>query len=799
MLRIASLLALLPWAGACLAAGLYPAPRGPFHDLIVEGRPVATIVATPPAEGRDPAAELNRVLEKMSGAGLPIAEKPAEGVNVFVGGQAAFRRLGKRPDDLDLGREGFVIATVGDDLVLAGATNIATHYAVTAFLEEHLGCRWPWPDEIGEVIPERKTVRFGRINSLQRPDFRLRWIGRGEWALRNRMNVQTGEPDEFHVKWAVHTYMDLVPPDEYADEHPEFYPMVGGERVDPRKTGNPRVHNLCVSNPLVAEAAARTIDRIVTQNPAIRMISVDPEDTQRFCECDECRALDEPRAPYERKNSKRVFTFTNRVAELVAKKHPDLLIKTIAYHSYVLPPKDPSIIPRDNVVIQLCRFEGHNYPLDDPQCPANAKFYQAYREWLERTHNLALYEYYWKVSWVGLPWPILSSLRADIPMFHRDGLVGVFTQWSTNFATNGLAYYVAAKLLWDSSLDVDAIVEDYHRALFQEAAGPMMKYTAILEEAAHTPGLVLAAQRPYGDILSVFTPQRLRRLDALLSQAEKLAKAEDVRRRLAAMRMAQEYAEMAQRYLATIRDLVEGKPTTWYGDQPDVSKQADEAAGPIAAQIREFLAQPEAAYALDQPNGYIERMLKPRLVADGLRSGFGEDGGVRLTKPQWLRSEEGAKYAAKLADPQPKTFDLWLYGNDLDFVGGQPEHPVEMQRPDGEWQQVGAVGTAEMPGDGRNVCYVIPNISRNDFPGENLRVRISNPVGGPYGSRVFAVWLMPTGMESRAKAATARVQNDLYAVRASSAGFTELGYMGQMLGDGDEYVFEVQWVGFPAP
>ena len=41
-----------------------------------------------------------------------------------------------------LGNEGYVIRTVGDDLVIAGGQLRGNMYGVYGFLEDHLGCRW---------------------------------------------------------------------------------------------------------------------------------------------------------------------------------------------------------------------------------------------------------------------------------------------------------------------------------------------------------------------------------------------------------------------------------------------------------------------------------------------------------------------------------------------------------------------------------------------------------------------------------------------------------------------------------
>ncbi|HIE52955.1 MAG TPA: DUF4838 domain-containing protein [Armatimonadetes bacterium] len=742
----------------------------PQRYIVREGQAEAVIVDGGTPEGCTSAAqELAHYLQRLSGAKIPVQKEPAPGrVNLYLGGRRAFAQAGTTPEALNLGRDGFLLRTVEDGLVLAGGRNLSTLYAVYSFLED-LGCRWYFPGELGEVVPHRRTIPLPEVNRVERPAFRLRWIGRGEWGRRNRQNVGTGEPDEFQVKWFVHTYQQLVPGRKLFKAHPEYFALVGSARRDPRRPG--RV-NLCTSNPEVVAQAAATICRLKEENPNLAMISVDPEDTQVFCQCEACRALDQPDAPYQRRASNRVFTFTNQVADLVAERYPDLILKTIAYHSYVRPPADPNWRPRPNVAIQFCRFECHNHGLQDPTCPVNQGFNAWLEEWLERTPKVLLYEYYWKVSWVGLPWPIQRSLTADFPRYQRDGLFGLASQWSTNFATNGLGYYLAAKLTWNPQAEVEALVDDYCRGLFAEAAEPMRAYFADLERAAQESGLHLAFQRPYREIVALFTDEVLARLEGHIARAEQLARSDLVRRRVAMMRAAVDYTRLVRDYLRAVLKSPALRKIRWAGQtrSPEAEAALEETRGK-AEEIRQFLARPENADALDQVNNYTELLLNPEYVLRAVRRRG------TYTKAHWQR-ERGQAPALRL---RPRTVALWLYGNDFDFVEGRPEHSVAVRNRMGEWLPVGTIGTAEHPGDGRNLCYVLSGLRWADFP-EEWEVRIENPPGGPYASTLYGIWIMPEGAVPVPEA-TRRVETELEAVREAAYGFTEFDYRGILCGE----------------
>ena len=307
--------ALFTHAPLARAADLHPPMRPPFSIWTDEGEARACIVAAS-GPGDRPAQELNGWIKRITKVALPIATSaPDQGPRVFVGGAAAWNRLNTRRDSLGLGTDGFVIRAVGRDLVIAGGTDLGTLFGVYAFLEHYLDCRWFWPGENGIYCPSRPTLRVGQIDEVSLPDFRIRWIIRtADCARFNRLNVGIRHPDEFRIKWFVHTWLALVPPKAYWPGEPEYYAEVGGKRKDP---STPRSQvNICTTNPAVASAAAKMIDEIMRGDPAVDMVSVDPMDTQVFCGCTDCQKLYDTKAPYELRASRLVFDFSNRLAEL---------------------------------------------------------------------------------------------------------------------------------------------------------------------------------------------------------------------------------------------------------------------------------------------------------------------------------------------------------------------------------------------------------------------------------------------------------------------------------------------------
>jgi hypothetical protein len=680
---------------------------------------------------------------------------------------------------------------VGDDLVIAGSTNLGTLFGVSAFLEHYLGCRWFWPGETGIVVPKRRTLRVGRIDEVSRPDFAIRWIIRdADCARFNRLNVGVNEPDEFRIQWFVHTWRRLVPPARYWKEHPEYYAESGGRRLDPTR---PRARvNLCTTNPGVLAEAVRTIDEQLAADPSIDMISVDPEDTQQFCQCTKCRKLSDPDAPYPVRNSRLVFHFTKRVAEQVRRRHPRLLIKTIAYHTYLAPP--PFKLP-DNVVVQFCRFTCHNHFLGDPACPDNRYFNRYFLGWSKVCRRIMFYEYYYKASWCGLPWPVVHMLRRDLPYLRQHGVVGLASQWSPNHANNGLGFYVASKLLWDADLDVDLLLDDFYAKAYAEASGPMRRYHERLQRAMAESGLHVAQQRAFRQMWKLFTPELLRALRSDLAEAKRVVVDPGAAARIELIENGLRYTELVADYLRTVARFAETPGgQRWIGatQAVDINKLAA-ACEPKVKAIEAFIRSPNGRYATAGLGPYVQRLLDPQTVA---RLWYDPGDLARrrtLTKAQWLEGR-----SQRFLTSPPARAALWLYGNDIDYSRGYgPEHRILARGRDGRPVLLGELARPDRAGNMVNRAFIIRHIELKRLDLDRLVISIENPPGGPTSSRIFAVYLMPDD-DTPEDEATRLIELELETVRGRAAAFFEFGYGGTYSLDGRPLLIELGSATFPA-
>src|SRR5688500_16538437 len=159
----------------------------------------------------------------------------------------------------------------------------------------------------------------------------------------------------------VHTFNELVPPEMYFEEHPDYFSLVDGKRM-PRQ--------LCLTNPNVLQITVQNLRKKIARNPEAKYWSVSQNDNREFCTGEKCKAIDDR----EGSPSGSILSFVNQVAD----QFPDKMISTLAYEYGRRAPK--TIVPRDNVNIMLCSIEIHR---DKPttQDTTSADFARDVKEW----------------------------------------------------------------------------------------------------------------------------------------------------------------------------------------------------------------------------------------------------------------------------------------------------------------------------------------------------------------------------------------------------------------------------------
>ena len=507
--------------------------------LVRDGRSDYTIVIglrCSPSE-RHGAEELRMFLEQISGVRLPISEVDVPAPRILVGRSKALDRLGLDIDFEALGDEGFVIRTVDRDLVLAGGAQRGSMYACYEFLDRHLDCRWLTPRD--SRIPRRETITLPDIDDRKVPALEYRepyYLEAldGDWAARNRMNsfnagyrhavdldARRGGKMLYIENCWQHSYRRLVPSAKYFREHPEYFPLINGKRdthyIDPRWPGVPRPAQLCLTNPELPGVIAATIREWLRDDPLKQgIISVSQEDGEGFCECGECRAMQER----EGSLSGPVLQLANQVADAIGDEFPNVGIHTLAYGSTRKPPKH--MRARPNVVVHLCSIECcFSHPLSSCDYEENRKFREDIATWSKICDRLWMWDYVRNFSQPPMPFPNLHVLQPNIKFFTDHGVKGVFAQGNIEGTgeMDELRAYLLARALWNPDCDWRREMDEFLAAFFGPAAARMRTYidtlsTRVQHENIHVHGWA-HPQRP-----GFLVDEILTKVDALFDTAE---------------------------------------------------------------------------------------------------------------------------------------------------------------------------------------------------------------------------------------------------------------------------------------
>ncbi len=356
------------------------------------------------------------------------------------------------------------------DLDHAGTFN-----AVSQFLEG-LGVRWYMPGEIGEIVPKVSSIPLVKIDKTVLPDFPVRnlYIMGGNFLRgiekdifwRMRMGLNEGEVLGFGPTPTIAHGIDrVVQRDEVKKEHPELFRTRNGKPM--LEEGVPRL-----SSDELVQRNARYL-RKVFDTYDVPVVSVMPSDGfTKGEEGAEGEALTTMERGWFGFLSDYVWGYVAKVADELAKTHPDRKIQCLAYTTYMLPPEKIDKLP-SNIVVGLARSPSSRHSEVFKEFDRQLR-----KDWAKKiTSGVPLYEYSyylhgWKNRWPGVP-AIYPSLIVEDLRDIKGEFSGFFTEVFPSPA-NWINAYVTARFSWNVNLDFEAMMTEYY-ALFYGPAQKQMR------------------------------------------------------------------------------------------------------------------------------------------------------------------------------------------------------------------------------------------------------------------------------------------------------------------------------------
>jgi hypothetical protein len=493
------------------------------------------------------------------------AGKVPEGIVSFVlvGESQAARSLGLTSEGLGPG--GILVKTCGNVLVLLGPStssdNGGTRHAVIELLEQ-LGVRYLWPGEVGRVIPKLSTIAVGPLALRFTPPIgqrHIRFMGmsdRSESGLA-RLQLTRDLWDQAAkkaatldrgVSWGTwhrlggsigigggHAGAGLSGGwAEHGEKHPEWFALQADGTRDQQAAGSR--WRLCKSNPELIEFVARSIIERVNKDPNLRYVSLCPNDGgySSHCLCENCKKLDPPNAPKIRFTvfehagqpqrheidyvalTDRMVWYWNRIAERVARVHPELLFLVEAYSYWSTSPVRERL--HSNFVLRYV--------------PSGADGWEGWQQ-------AGAKRIYWRpnILLAGRrdgKLHVMAQRLAETMRFMADrGMLATdFDSILHNWAVHGLNYYATARLTWNPYLTADEILDSYCQPGFGAGAASVRRYFLRAQEITSLPD-------------SSYTPETLCELRSLLNAADRACgEDEAARARIAFLRMGLNFTEL---------------------------------------------------------------------------------------------------------------------------------------------------------------------------------------------------------------------------------------------------------------
>lgn len=171
-----------------------------------------------------------------------------------------------------------------------------------------------------------------------------------------------------------------------------------------------------------------------------------------------------------------ILWFVNQVADYIKPLYPDKHIGTFAYQYTRHAPT--GIVPRDNVVIRLCSIEccfAHSLE----ECEQNKSFVEDLKAWSKIAPTLYIWDYVVNFRQYVAPFPNFGVLAKNIKTFGKYNAIGV--QEEAQYESYGGEFsemkdWVLTRLLWNPNQDTDALVDEFMRGYYGDAAPYVREY-----------------------------------------------------------------------------------------------------------------------------------------------------------------------------------------------------------------------------------------------------------------------------------------------------------------------------------
>lgn len=323
-----------------------------------------------------------------------------------------------------------------------------------------LGFRYYFPNEAWHHIPQL-TSPYKTFDKAVGPSY----IHRRIWYA---YGTDSKRADADYNKWfqanllggeqvnAGHAYDAIVSRNKAVFmQHPEYFAQkVDKGRIppDPKfEVSNEDLVQLCIQDAFNQIQTAIKKDGVPPD-----MISMDPSDGGGFSTSEAALKIGGP--------SEQTFYLANRVAKAVRQKYPAVKIGLYAYFSHTVPPKfdlEPNIVVLIATALNLSAYRTE----------------ELIELWRKKGVVIGIRDYYGVMAWdwdmPGMPAGSKLGYVSGLKNYHAKGIRLFTAETNIGWISRGLGHYIATRLLWDVTTDVQKTSDEFFELMFGRAASYM--------------------------------------------------------------------------------------------------------------------------------------------------------------------------------------------------------------------------------------------------------------------------------------------------------------------------------------
>ena len=430
--------------------------------------------------------------------------------------------------------EAFRLVVSNGVVKIGGNTPAGVAYGIYRFLRE-AGCDWVMPGPEGEVVPSRPNLPLAEgFDIEEEPSYSSRYgwfVCRDKrlnemlsrWCLR--LGGQVALDPDFHPEG--HVWGTIIKENQTAfDSDPTLYALQRNKDGTVSRGGcqfeetDPRIIEMSV------EHIRREFRKNRWANDRAVCLPMGPSDGGALSLSEASRRVASGRFDSEssrQDGTDNVIRYLNALLARTKDEFPNLKLGFYLYSWHggfpVREVPDPRIVP---VIadINFSRFHG----IGDETSKTRFHYEDIVRKWAalsaKQGNELVYRPYSWNLAEGWMPYSKITAWSREIQLFHSLGVRHFRANYTLGWNVNAPHSYLAMRLAWNAAQDGLKVFDDFCRAAYGKASGPMKDYHLAIDARQREAGQEAGAFWAFSLIYDV---EFVRKMERLLDRADALA------------------------------------------------------------------------------------------------------------------------------------------------------------------------------------------------------------------------------------------------------------------------------------